>query len=212
MTAQQWLDTATFGLAPPAAERVRAEHLAHLEDALASGETEAGVVADWGDPWAARMDFREVHLTHDDALLLHPGYPRGRAGLGRLLGEWWWLFAVAGGLAALSLDLGTLLAAFWAVVLAVRLWVVHPGREAAVRVRAAQVWHPVHAVTRLMVFNLLLGGVLLALGGTAEGNSGMVGAGLLLLLLAAALAAYERRRMRRVHRVTAKLHPDGAGA
>lgn len=205
MTAQEWLNTATFGLAPVAAERVRAEHLAHLEDALESGETEAGVVADWGDPYAARMDFWEVHLTHDDALLLHPGYPRGWPGLGRLLGEWWWLLAVAGALALAGLELGAFMAAFWAVVLAVRLRVVRPGKGAAERARAAQVWHPMHAVTRLMGFNLLLWGVLLILGGTAEGNSGMVGAGLLLLLLAAALAAHERRRMRRVHLVTAKL-------
>lgn len=46
-------DIATAELVPGVAERVRAEHLAHLEDALAAGESEGQVVGEWGDPHLA---------------------------------------------------------------------------------------------------------------------------------------------------------------
>lgn len=81
LSAPAWLDIAVRGLAPPAAERVRAEHLAHLEDALASGETEPEVVAGWGDPWAAWRKLRRVHPTQFEAGLLPPPYPPGLRGL-----------------------------------------------------------------------------------------------------------------------------------
>lgn len=81
LSAPAWLDIAVRGLAPVAAERVRAEHLAHLEDALAAGETERAVVDAWGDPWAAWRKLRRVHPTRFEAGLLPPVYRPGLGGL-----------------------------------------------------------------------------------------------------------------------------------
>lgn len=87
LTPELWLEIATYGLAPEAAARVRAEHLAHLEDALAAGEAKRDVLREWGDPHRAGDTFRKAHLTTTDASLMHPGYALSAAGWRRAVLE-----------------------------------------------------------------------------------------------------------------------------
>lgn len=87
LTPQLWLDIACYGLAPASAARVRAEHLAHLEDALEAGETESQVLREWGDPHRANDAFCRAHLTVSDAGMLHPGYALSAAGWRRAVAE-----------------------------------------------------------------------------------------------------------------------------
>ncbi|GGI78737.1 hypothetical protein [Deinococcus wulumuqiensis] len=82
-----WLEIATHGLAPQAAERVRAEHLAHLDDAVDAGESVEDVLREWGDPHRANDAFRKAHLTVTDRGLLHPGYALSAAGWRRAVFE-----------------------------------------------------------------------------------------------------------------------------
>ncbi|SEJ88793.1 hypothetical protein SAMN04488058_12915 [Deinococcus reticulitermitis] len=91
MTPEHWLEIATHKLAPEAATRIRAEHLAHLEDALRAGETAEAALREWGDPHAANDAYCKAHLTVRDAELLHPGYALSAAGWRRAVfeeGEW----------------------------------------------------------------------------------------------------------------------------
>lgn len=95
MTAQAWLDIATYGLAPSAARQVRAEHLSHLEDALSAGESQAGVVAGWGDPHRAAHQLRRAHPKVSDVLHLPPLYARNLAGLREAYRREWLIPAIA---------------------------------------------------------------------------------------------------------------------
>ncbi|MFC4639206.1 hypothetical protein [Deinococcus hohokamensis] len=87
MTPEQWLSLATHGLVPEAQRRVRAEYLAHLEDALEAGEEQAEVVSGWGDPVQAGRDLRRAHLTIQDAEHLTPGYAPSWKGFWRAQAE-----------------------------------------------------------------------------------------------------------------------------
>lgn len=87
LTPKLWLEIATHGLAPQAAERVRAEHLAHLDDAVDAGESVEDVLREWGDPHRANDAFRKAHLTVTDRGLLHPGYALSAAGWRRAVFE-----------------------------------------------------------------------------------------------------------------------------
>ena len=87
LTPKLWLEIATQGLAPQAAERVRAEHLAHLDDAVDAGESVEDVLREWGDPHRANDAFRKAHLTVTDRGLLHPGYALSAAGWRRAIFE-----------------------------------------------------------------------------------------------------------------------------
>lgn len=87
LSPKLWLEIATHGLAPQAAERVRAEHLAHLDDAVDAGESVEDVLREWGDPHRANDAFRKAHLTVTDRGLLHPGYALSAAGWRRAVFE-----------------------------------------------------------------------------------------------------------------------------
>lgn len=87
MTPEHWLNIATHGLARAAAARVRAEYLAHLEDALDAGESASDVLREWGDPHRANRELSLAHLTAREARYLPAGYAPSWAGLGKALGE-----------------------------------------------------------------------------------------------------------------------------
>ena len=87
LTPELWLNIATHGLASQAEERVRAEYLAYLEDALEAGESRAAVLAEWGDPHRANAELKKAHLTTREARYLPPGYASSWVGFGRALGE-----------------------------------------------------------------------------------------------------------------------------
>ncbi|MCP2014330.1 hypothetical protein L1280_001467 [Deinococcus sp. HSC-46F16] len=87
MTLERWLEFATRGLAPAAAERVRREYAAAFEDAQAAGEWPYEILAGWGDPHRVGRELRRVHLTEQEARALHPGYAPTWAGLRQALGE-----------------------------------------------------------------------------------------------------------------------------
>lgn len=89
LSARQWLDIAVDGLVPTAAERVRAEHLAHLEDPLSAGEREAGVVVGWGDPHRAARTLRRAHPTVNEQRSLPPVYSPGPDGMRAALRHEW---------------------------------------------------------------------------------------------------------------------------
>ncbi|MGX9685679.1 hypothetical protein ACTQ9L_00805 [Deinococcus wulumuqiensis] len=67
MTPEHWLNIATRGLQKGAAQRIQAEYLAHLEDALEAGESLESVLAEWGDPHGAN---KELKLAHPNMLML----------------------------------------------------------------------------------------------------------------------------------------------
>lgn len=106
LPAREWLDIAVDGLVPAAAERVRAEHLAHLEDALESGESEIEVVRGWGDPHRAARTLRRAHPTVSEQNSLPPVYSPGPDGLRAALrhdrGEFVAAFLITGGVWYLS--------------------------------------------------------------------------------------------------------------
>lgn len=87
MTPEHWLNIATYGLAPQSAQRVRAEYLAHLEDALDAGESVAEVLAEWGDPHRANAELEKAHLTTREARYLPAGYALSLRGLREALWE-----------------------------------------------------------------------------------------------------------------------------
>ena len=87
MTPEHWLNIATQGLAPAPAQRVRAEYLAHLEDAWGAGEGPAAVLRAWGDPHAVNRELRRAHLTTRETRYLPAGYAPNWSGLGRAVSE-----------------------------------------------------------------------------------------------------------------------------
>ena len=95
MTPERWLAIATHGLAPQAEERVRAEYIAYLEDALEAGENVECVLAQWGDPHRANTELMRAHLTLREARYLPVGYAPNWTGLGKAFQEdvlilgWW---------------------------------------------------------------------------------------------------------------------------
>ena len=92
MTPEHWLNIATHGLALEAAARVRAEYLAHLEDALEAGESAEAVLREWGDPHTANRELSKAHLTTREARYLPAGYAPTAAGA-----RWRWpRFAFSG--------------------------------------------------------------------------------------------------------------------
>lgn len=66
MTLDQWLDSATHGLSPESAARVRTEIQQHCEAARDAGDAAVDAL---GDPQAANRQYRKVLLTETEALL-----------------------------------------------------------------------------------------------------------------------------------------------
>lgn len=87
MTLEQWLQEAIANTEVKAAQRIRREYQAHLEDALAAGTTEDAFVADLGSAAAANAGFVKAHLTLSDVVLLDS--PRGP-----LHPRWLWLYGL----------------------------------------------------------------------------------------------------------------------
>jgi hypothetical protein len=67
MKFEAWLATATHGLAPDAAERIRLEIGDHYHSALAAGASSAQALTTLGDPQQANRDYRRVFLTEKQA-------------------------------------------------------------------------------------------------------------------------------------------------
>ncbi|MHA0035670.1 hypothetical protein [Deinococcus sp. PESE-13] len=87
MTPEHWLNIATHGLAPQSSVRVRAEYLAHLEDALDTDESVVEVMAEWGDPHRANAELKKAHLTTREARYLPAGYAPTWTGLEKAIKE-----------------------------------------------------------------------------------------------------------------------------
>ncbi|ADY25712.1 hypothetical protein Deipr_0550 [Deinococcus proteolyticus MRP] len=144
MTPEHWLNIATHGLALEAAARVRAEYLAHLEDALEAGESAEAVLREWGDPHTANRELSKAHLTTREARYLPAGYAPTWAGLGRALGEDavpLLLFALTALAELRSGETAITLALLLAIVAAALLrWLVLSRQMLAARGRATLYW------------------------------------------------------------------------
>jgi hypothetical protein len=87
MTLGIWLDQATINIEVRAAERIRQEYAAHLEDALGAGTSEQTFVTELGSAAAANADFIRTYLTLGEVSLLD-------AHRGPLHPRWLWLYGL----------------------------------------------------------------------------------------------------------------------
>lgn len=205
LDAPGWIRLATLKLAPQVRGAVQARYHSDLQAAVDRGESPAQVLARWGHPWTASAALQRTHLTVYDARLLHPGYPRGEAGLRALLAEWWWLPPAALALATLlPLGLGPALVAAVLAVLALRWAALSGERSAAGRARAAHALCPLRLLAYTFVPAWLLSQPVL------PGVLGAVGPGVVLLAFAAAAVSHELRRSRRLREALNKLPPEGS--
>jgi hypothetical protein len=135
MTLEQWLQQATTNIELHAAQRIRCEYQAHLEEALTTGTTEAAFVENLGSAKTANTGFMRAHLTLSDVAILDshkgPMHPR-----------WLWLYGAYSCFSALVAFIispirGVIVVALLLAGLGLWFWLRAAHRRGALSVRQA---------------------------------------------------------------------------